>query len=509
MATDAELLRRYVTENSEAAFRELVTRHLPLVYAAALRQLGGDAHLAQDVAQGVFTALARKARALASHASLAGWLYLGTHHAAAQAVRGNRRRALREQEAHDMHTRLAPETSAADWERVRPVLDVALRELGDADREAVLLRYFEQRPFAEIGAALNLTEDAARRRVDRALDKLHALLARRGVTSTTAALALALQGNAIAALPAGLAASVAGGALAGVAGGAVAGGFFTAMNSNMMMSAIATVAAAVSVGAAFFQLRDRQAAERRLAEVTQRHAAAVTEVRALQAKFDAMTREAEAAAAATPARVVAPKPPPATGSDPRFQVGREFLAAHPEAQPLIDLLLRSLGTTNPRAIALRNLGLGPEELQRVESEVARSTTAVISIGGMSFGVGPESDSADTVNARLAELLGEARFQQLLQQEAALRVKTPVRALASATCDSDLALSPEQATALSAAIDANRRARPGSGKSPVYEVDLSAITKQAADVLSPAQLAAFKRVLVPRDGPAVPVPTIEH
>src|SRR5262245_37511318 len=102
MMTDAELLQQYVRENSEAAFSELVQRHIALVYSAALRQLGNDTHLAQDVAQEVFTALAHKARQLATHTAIAGWLYLGTHHAAAQAVRSLHRRRVREQEAQLM-----------------------------------------------------------------------------------------------------------------------------------------------------------------------------------------------------------------------------------------------------------------------------------------------------------------------------------------------------------------------------------------------------------------------
>jgi RNA polymerase sigma factor (sigma-70 family) len=207
MSTDAELLRRYVTQKSESAFTELVQRHVALVYSTALRQLGGDAHLAQDVTQTVFTALARKAESLTGRSALAGWLYLGAHHAAAQAVRTDQRRRAREQEAHIMHELFSPEASAlpTEWGRVRPVLDDALRELRDDDREAVLLRFFERRPFAEIGAALNMSEDAARMRTDRALDKLHALLARRGITSTGAALSVALSNQAMVATPAGLA----------------------------------------------------------------------------------------------------------------------------------------------------------------------------------------------------------------------------------------------------------------------------------------------------------------
>ena len=100
---DSELLRRYAEEESEEAFAELVRRHLDLVYSTALRRLAGDTHLAQDVAQSVFTALARKAPSLAGRTALTGWLYLGSHHAAAQAVRGEQRRRIRETEASTMH----------------------------------------------------------------------------------------------------------------------------------------------------------------------------------------------------------------------------------------------------------------------------------------------------------------------------------------------------------------------------------------------------------------------
>src|SRR5215213_2922820 len=103
MSTDAELLDRFARENSQTAFTELVERHLGLVYSTARRQLGGDSHLARDVAQTDFIDLARKAKALAGRATLAGWLYLGAHHAAAQAVRANRRRRTREEQAHAMN----------------------------------------------------------------------------------------------------------------------------------------------------------------------------------------------------------------------------------------------------------------------------------------------------------------------------------------------------------------------------------------------------------------------
>jgi len=219
MMDDSTLLRRYARDRSEGDFAELVRRHLNLVYSAALRQVNGDTHLAQDVTQLVFTDLARKAATLAGHRVLAGWLFTSTRFAAAKLVRGEQRRRTREQE-----NPLMPEsdpTAALDWERVRPVLDEALGEMDERDREAILLRYLEGCDYAQVGAKLALSDNAARMRVDRAVDKLRGLLARRGVTSTAAALSLALANQAIVAAPAGLAASVTGAAVAGVGTAAV------------------------------------------------------------------------------------------------------------------------------------------------------------------------------------------------------------------------------------------------------------------------------------------------
>ncbi len=218
--TDAELLRAYADEKSEPAFGELVRRRVNLVYSIALRQCGGDAHFAEDVAQRVFTDLARKARQLSGHAVLGGWLYRSAQFAASDLVRAERRRRVREQEASAMQEIFSsPQPgSDADWQKLAPVLDQAIGELGERDRDAVVLRFFEGRPFAEIGATLRLTEDAARMRVERALEKLRAGLDRRGINSTAAALGVALANQAAATAPAGVAASVAGAALAGAAG---------------------------------------------------------------------------------------------------------------------------------------------------------------------------------------------------------------------------------------------------------------------------------------------------
>jgi len=216
MTPDSELLSRYARTHSEDAFAELVRRHVNLVYSAALRQVNGDAHLAQDVAQAVFTDLARKAGSLARREVLTGWLYTSAHFAAAKIVRAeNRRRDREEKFMREPIHETAPEP---DWEKLRPVLDDAMHELKETDREAILLRFFENRQFTEVGAKLGLNENAARMRVERALEKLRAMFAKRGI-STTTALASVISANAIQIAPANLAATLTTASIASVGTG--------------------------------------------------------------------------------------------------------------------------------------------------------------------------------------------------------------------------------------------------------------------------------------------------
>jgi RNA polymerase sigma factor (sigma-70 family) len=205
MTPDSGLLRQFAKTNSEDAFAELVKRHVNLVYSAALRQVNGDEHLAKDVAQTVFADLARKADSLSRREALTGWLYTSAHFAAAKIARTeNRHRDREEKFMREPIHEAAPET---DWEKLRPALDDAMHELKESDREAVLLRYFENRQFAEVGAKLGLNENAARMRVERALEKLRGIFTKRGVTTATA-LASVISANAIQIAPANLAATL-------------------------------------------------------------------------------------------------------------------------------------------------------------------------------------------------------------------------------------------------------------------------------------------------------------
>jgi RNA polymerase sigma factor (sigma-70 family) len=226
--TDGDLLRCYVREQSESAFAELVARHINLVYSAALRLVNQDPHLAEDVTQSVFTDLARKAGRLVSHTSLTGWLYTSTRFVAANIRRTEQRRVRREQEVHAMHVIHSESESQPDWSQLNPLLDEAMHQLDEREREAVLLRHFEKRTYAEIGMRFGMTENAARMRVERSLEKLHGLLTKQGAALSVVALTGWLGVNAVVAAPPLLAAKVLTGALAGAA----AGGVVTACLSN-------------------------------------------------------------------------------------------------------------------------------------------------------------------------------------------------------------------------------------------------------------------------------------
>jgi RNA polymerase sigma factor (sigma-70 family) len=206
MIEDSQLIRQYAAERSEPAFAELVRRHLKMVYATGLRQVNGDIHLAEDVAQSVFADLARKAGKLQHHASIAGWLYTSTRFVAAKAIRAEARRRVREQAVASMNDMNS--NPNAVWHELRPMIDESLDELRETDREAIVLRYFEAYEFSIVGTALGVSENAARMRVDRALEKLRVVLQKRGVATTGAALAGALAESSGAAVPVELAAGI-------------------------------------------------------------------------------------------------------------------------------------------------------------------------------------------------------------------------------------------------------------------------------------------------------------
>ncbi len=215
---DRQLLAEFARENSEAAFAALVTRHVNLVYSIALRQTGNP-HAAEEITQAVFVILALKAASLGPKTILSGWLYQTARLTAANYRRTEFRRARREQEAF-MQSQLEEPQSEETWPRIAPLLDDALGKLGERDRHAIVLRFFEKKTLGEVGAALGASEDAAKMRVNRALEKLRKIFSKRGVTLTTTLIAGAVSANSVQAAPTGLVVT----AMAAAAKGAVAGG---------------------------------------------------------------------------------------------------------------------------------------------------------------------------------------------------------------------------------------------------------------------------------------------
>jgi len=225
MNDDLALLRDYARNNSEDAFAALVSRHVNLVYSVALRQVR-DPQLAEEITQAVFIILARKADKLSQHTVLAGWLCRTARYAGANALTIQRRRQHREQEAY-MQSILncgsdAPSQQTEEaWNQIAPLLDGALEKLRQKDHDAVVLRFFENKNFAEVGAALGASEDAAKMRVNRALEKLRKFFTKRGVDSTASAIAEQISAHSVQVAPVALAKSV---TAVAIAKGAVASG---------------------------------------------------------------------------------------------------------------------------------------------------------------------------------------------------------------------------------------------------------------------------------------------
>ena len=289
MTDSQDLLAEYRRNSSDAAFRELVTRYVDLVFSTALRLVEGDTHWAEDVTQTVFVDLARLARTLPHEVRLGGWLHRHTCFVAANTMRGERRRRSRERQAVEMN--MLKNHSEADFSQVAPLLDEAINELGEADRTAILLRFYERQDFRAVGQALGSNEDAARMRVTRALEKLEDFLKRRGVTTSAASLGVVLTANAVQAAPVGLAVTIStAAALAGTTIATTATATATkAIAMTTLQKAIIGAALVAAVGTGIYEARQATIARAEVETLKRQHAPLVEQIQRLQRGLDDAT----------------------------------------------------------------------------------------------------------------------------------------------------------------------------------------------------------------------------
>jgi RNA polymerase sigma factor (sigma-70 family) len=240
---DMALVLEYAQANSEQAFATLVSRHVNLVYSVALRKVR-DPNLAEEVTQAVFIILARKAKSLSPKTILSGWLCRTARYVSGRALRTERRRQFREREAQMQSTLNEPDSDA--WQHIAPLLDEALNCLGTKEHDAVVLRFFDGQELKQVGDAMGTTEDAARMRVNRALEKLRKFFTKQGITLSATMIAGAVSTSSVQAAPVGLAKSVTDLAIA--KGAAASGSVLTLVKGALKLMAWAKLTTAVVVG---------------------------------------------------------------------------------------------------------------------------------------------------------------------------------------------------------------------------------------------------------------------
>lgn len=504
MYEDASLLRQYAQERAEDAFAEVVRRHINGVYSAALRRVCGDAHLAEDITQRVFVSLARQAEQVSRHSAVSAWLYITTRNEAANAVRSERRRKARELEAHAMEDRTHDPAATADWSQLAPLLDSVIDQLNNADRTAVVLRYVEQCSYAEVGSVLHVSEDAARMRVDRALDKIRQLMARHGITSTAAALSTAIAQHAVAAAPAGLTASVTAAALAvGPVSALSVAGVIGFMSTSKTLLGVVGMAAVVGLGSAGYQLKELRASEAAVVAAKSENEKLAAGVRVAEAR--ASDAEARAAAARRTVDVQAREAnsPPTTPNQPwradelqqAISQGNALLERHPELLKRVTQLKRAAVEAQFGAW-VRRVGLSPATAELFyanmmgdglvwQGELSDGTRVAVRLSR------PSEASAGSAIAELMEKFGGSRENYLRELRGEIFGRELAGQLSSRLYLTSEPLTPEQTDQfVRIAGGAIGRGTPINGN---IRIDFEQAIRNSEAILSPTQVNALKSI----------------
>jgi RNA polymerase sigma factor (sigma-70 family) len=509
MQDDADLLIRFSKDESNDAFAELVRRHLNFVYATALRQVAGDTHMAEDVAQSVFSDLARKAKAIADCPILARWLYTSTHYAAAKAVRSEQRRRTRERVAQAMHDDSSDPAYDVEWARIRPSLDEALLKLSQQDRDAIFLRFFEARSFAAIGAKLGLNENAVRMRVDRALDKLRVYLSRRGIASSATALALILSNEAAIAAPAGLAMNITDAALASTAGGSGATAtllkFMSTTKLTLSVAGLAAVAAILGISAVGIGINQLKAAHHVEAEVQETEG----ELKGSQEQLfafgkDVVAADKEVATLRQPTANSRPSPRTSqsrlgsqpTNRDPSPSVSQredlsKFLTAVPQARGILEGIFQTEAAARYGPF-FKSTNMSPVQIEQFENAVVNTRLGDLALTPSGF-----SDTSALLppDDQLQALLGNQNYQQFkdfLQVQPAYSLANFAGAAAGLASEP---LSADQEDQLVQVLIKNASVSQAGGPIDLSTLNWDVLLPQAQGLVSPSQWNALQGVLL--------------
>jgi len=477
---DSELLRHYAEEGSQEAFEEIVRRNVGLIYSAARHQVGNADH-ADDVVQMVFADLARKSRVLCRRPVLLNWLYTSTHFTAAKVKRREYRRLLREEQAYKMKDEANDASGSIEWEHLRPVLDHAMNDLDEVSRSAVLLRFFKGLSFPAIGEAMQISEEAARKKVDRGIEKLRRKLASHGITSTSAALALLLANQPALALPASLVVTIP--AALPMTGPLI----FLMSTTKMSLGALAMVSIigmACVVGLGFaareFQLTHRY--EVSLAETSKQKSLGTVGQQRFERASPAIQRPTGGAGVATP--------PLAFSRDTEM---RKFLESFPESVSALKAFLKDF-SANSFGAFFRSTKLTQEQVQQFQAVMTDYLLGTLTFSN-------QGDFQPNVRVPplefepLHQILGDAAYQSYQSYARSQESHFLVNRITGSTLMSGNLLSPAQQDQLAQIVSANSAEFQNGGILSLMSIRWEAVLSEARNMMTDDQWKAAEGLIL--------------